>query len=191
MTMASSRFFALLALAAAAASLLPQLALARPAQPGAGLPVIPVQAAPAAPAREWQRSVGEWTVTRYRDARTRRVASCDVERSLPDGSLLRLVAVPDRGLTFVFSSADGALEALGARFPVRYWFDDQTDPVTETAAQQSGFARFSEPDNEPGSSDALANGRVLFIEAGRTRLRFPLDRSNAAFRLQTDCLHQR
>ncbi|UPY35783.1 hypothetical protein [Sediminicoccus sp. KRV36] len=139
-------------------------------------------------AREWERRVGDWTVARYLVAGTRRLARCDWERSQPDGSLLRVLAMPGRGLVIGFASGNEALDRLGPRFAVRYWVDDAAGAQTAQAIiGPPGFARFSEPDGEPGSEDGLANGQALFIQAGQATLRFPSARSNAAFRQLFDC----
>lgn len=174
------------------------LAQAAQARRGEAPGIVLAQARPGGPApaatpdaglvRQWERRVGDWTVARYQDAGARRLVRCELERSFPDGRILRIGAMTGMGLRIGFASGNDALDRLGASFAIRYWVDDEAMARTATATiGPPGFARFSEADGEPGSEDGLANGRVFFIRAGNTLLRFPLDRSNAAFRQLFGC----
>ncbi|RVT90689.1 hypothetical protein EOD42_23080 [Rhodovarius crocodyli] len=136
------------------------------------------------------RQIGEWRATRVVGANGRAVR-CDGERSSPAG-LIRFSAIPARegGYTyrFTFSGAPGQIDGLGASFPVRYWVDDEaTGKDTTATVGPAGYASFTEGNDEPGSTDALRNGRTFFIRAGQIQLNYPLRGSLPLFNFLHEC----
>lgn len=139
--------------------------------------------------RQWERRIGDWIVARYQDAGNGRLVRCELERTYPDTSMLRIEAAPGRPLAVTFMTSGASLDRLGARFEVRYWVDDENGTQTATAAASPPrSARFIEEGTDTGSLEALGFGRDLAIMAGEMSLTFPLNGSAAAIRVVGECL---
>lgn len=153
----------------------------------------PGGAAPPAPTgnsvlRQWDRRIGDWIVARYQDAGDGRLVRCELERTYPDSSVLRIEAAPGRPLAIGFATAGTSLDRLGARFEVRYWVDDENGTQIATAtAIPPRSARFVEEGTDTGSLEGLAAGRGFSIIAGELSLQFSLRGSSAAIRALGDC----
>lgn len=155
------------------------------------MPAVPLPALAQDGLAQAPRQIGPWQHIRYVGPNGRAVR-CDGERAFPSGGFLRFSAIPARagGYTYrvTFSGAQGQLERLGASFPVTYWVDDEAGATQATAtAGPTGFASFTEGNDEPGSSDAWRNGRNFSIRAGGQVLTYSLQGSNPLFRALHDC----
>ncbi|MBU8544774.1 MULTISPECIES: hypothetical protein [Roseomonadaceae] len=135
------------------------------------------------------RAVGPWTLSRLEGAGSWR---CEVERHYPDGGTLAFLAgkpspgnqnIADTGLRF------GAAALSGMRGEIRVLPWGSGPEYTQTAiADGNGSATLMDPPNEPGSSDAFANGREFEVSLpGGVRLRYPLNGSSAAWRALAQC----
>ena len=160
------------------ALLLPHLASAQPAA-ASGNSVL----------RQSERRVGDWIIARYEDAGNNRLVRCEMERTYPDGSVLRVESAPRRPLVLGFATAGASLDRLGPSFEVRYWVDDENGTLVATAtATPPRSARFTEADADTGTLDGLAAGQDLAIMAGEMSLRFSLRGSGAAVRALNACI---
>lgn len=161
--------------------------------PAAEAPRARPAAAPANPTPAMRvvssRPVGPWTLSRLEGGGSWR---CEVERRYPDGSTLAFLAqkagagnqnIADTGLRF--SGAD----LLGFNGEIRVVPWGGGPEAAQTAiADGNGTAVLMDPPNEPGSSDAFANGREFEVTLpGGRRMRYALAGSNAAWRALAQC----
>lgn len=135
------------------------------------------------------RQVGPWTLSRLEGGGRWR---CEVERRYPDGSALAFLAakpspgnqnIADTGLRF----SGAALLGLRGEIRVVPW-GLGPDNAQSAIADGNATATMMDPPNEPGSSDAFANGRDFEVRLpGGERLRYALNGSNAAWRAVSQC----
>ncbi|WPB83460.1 invasion associated locus B family protein [Sediminicoccus rosea] len=141
--------------------------------------------------RQGETRAGDWIIARYEDAGTNRLVRCEMERSYPNGSVLRVEAAPRQPIAIGFVTSGASLDRLGPRFELRFWVDDENGTQAATAtALNTRSARFVEPDAEAGTLDSLAAGQDLAIMAGEMSLTYPLRGSAAAVRALQACLRR-
>ncbi|MBS7791993.1 hypothetical protein KTR66_18480 [Roseococcus sp. SDR] len=149
--------------------------------------------------RQGETRAGDWIIARFEDAGTNRLIRCEMERSYPNGSVLRVEAAPRPAgqaapqppIAIGFVTGGASLDRLGPSFEVRFWVDDENGTQTTTAtAVTNRSARFVEPDAEAGTLDSLAGGRDLAIMAGETLHSYSLRGSGAAVRALQACLRR-
>ncbi len=135
---------------------------------------------------------GEWTVEFLpADAANNIPAQCRAFRNYQHGIDLSIVAGEQ---LFAIDFSHVTTRGVGKSYEVTYWVDDPSIARSATAhlvkdAYGVDMMRIEEPTNEPGSEDALANGKRLIIKrrSNNEQWDFPLDHSNAAMKSLFNC----
>jgi len=132
---------------------------------------------------------GDWAVEYFsRNPRGGSPLSCQVLKNFGTEVWLRIVF---DGKDFSIDFSGAGTSALGKSFPVKYWVDDPQAARIATAhlvdADGLDTARITEPRGEPGSEDALANGKRLIITSGKEMWEYALAGSKPAMEDLFNC----
>ncbi len=138
---------------------------------------------------------GEWEIRWFTDTNGKFV-EVEMIRSYPNNTSFLMVWGLDLNAIDFYSPTEEILEAGKAEVTWYFHAPEPGEKMTSTAVihpDNNGdpWLRISQPTDEPGAEDAVANAKSVTFESGKTKWQFDLSGSNEAYAAFLEIYHKK